>query len=262
MRRTVETNEQIFFDAIRSELANREIESRECFVFVHGYNVTFEAAALRTAQITYDLRTVGGYHGVPLLFSWPSAGNQLAYSWDRTEIAHSKDPLKEFLLDVTGRSGAASVNVLAHSMGADAVARAIADIDGDETVFNQVILAAPDIDAYVFERELLPKIAKKAVRTTVYCSSNDLALHASYCFNNAHRVGDSSRGLIVLKDMDTVDASQVRTDLLGHSYYGDCLELAADIGVLLRTNTAPDAQERHLLRRQLHNLAYWVFGKP
>ena len=32
---------------------------RQAFVFLHGYNVTFEAAAYRTAQIAYDLRFDG-----------------------------------------------------------------------------------------------------------------------------------------------------------------------------------------------------------
>ena len=40
-------------------------------VFVHGFNVNFEDAVYRTAQITYDLQ----FDGAPFLFSWPTSGN-------------------------------------------------------------------------------------------------------------------------------------------------------------------------------------------
>ena len=123
------------------------------------------------------------------------------------------------------------------------------------------MLAAPDIDVLEFERDFGPKLALHSVRTTIYCSSTDLALHASYSFNDAPRVGDSSHGIVVIKDIDTIDASLMRTDLLGHSYYGDCVELAADIGVLLKTNAAPGSENRKLKQRPWESLIYWVFAK-
>src|SRR5262249_8546169 len=41
---------------------------RSVLVFVHGYNVAFADAALRTAQLAHDL----AFPGVPIFFSWPS----------------------------------------------------------------------------------------------------------------------------------------------------------------------------------------------
>jgi esterase/lipase superfamily enzyme len=49
--------------------------TREALVFVHGYNVTFETAARRTAQLAYDLN----FRGVPLMYSWPSKGILAGY---------------------------------------------------------------------------------------------------------------------------------------------------------------------------------------
>lgn len=58
--------------------AVRETGARSAFVFVHGYNNSFARAAARTAQIAYDM----DYDGVPMLFSWSSAGEALRYPRD------------------------------------------------------------------------------------------------------------------------------------------------------------------------------------
>jgi esterase/lipase superfamily enzyme len=44
---------------------------KSAFIFVHGYNVTFEDAARRTAQMSYDL----SFDGAPVFYSWPSQGS-------------------------------------------------------------------------------------------------------------------------------------------------------------------------------------------
>ena len=54
-------------------------------------------------------------------------------------------------------SGAANVHVIAHSMGNRAVLRAVDRIASKATTlsgtpFNQLIVAAPDVDRHVFER--------------------------------------------------------------------------------------------------------------
>jgi esterase/lipase superfamily enzyme len=45
---------------------------------VHGFNVSFENALRRTAQIAYDL----DFDGAPFLFSWPSRDSLLSYASD------------------------------------------------------------------------------------------------------------------------------------------------------------------------------------
>jgi hypothetical protein len=52
--------------------------NKEALVFIHGYHVTFDEAARRTAQLTWDL----GFRGIPILYSWPSKGATLMYSAD------------------------------------------------------------------------------------------------------------------------------------------------------------------------------------
>lgn len=256
LRHVEELKQDAFFDEVKKQLAERDLDRRNCFVFVHGYNVSFEKAALRTAQIHYDLK----FAGVPMFYSWPSRATVRGYPYDRNVIDVGRVQLKNFLLDTVRRTDAKRIHVIAHSMGADAVSRAIQEMDGEGKIFDQIVLAAPDVDADVFREQIAPRMQKLANRTTVYCSRNDLALHASYAFNDSVRLGDSSRGIFVLEGLDTIDASDIDTDLLGHSYFGDCNTLLADVGQLLDKNLSP--LERKLSSHINEKLSYWTFGKP
>ena len=81
--------------------------TREAFVFVHGYNVTFEDAARRTAQMSYDL----AFDGAPIFYSWPSAGSLDGYARDESNIEWTTPHLRDFLSDLALRSGAESIQV-------------------------------------------------------------------------------------------------------------------------------------------------------
>src|SRR5690606_26247285 len=61
------------FAEMRSQLA--ETGSESAFVFVHGFNVPFNEAAQRTAQMAYDM----DFDGLPILYSWPSRASVLSY---------------------------------------------------------------------------------------------------------------------------------------------------------------------------------------
>ncbi len=108
---------------------------------------------------------------------------------------------------------------------------------------DQIILAAPDIDADVFREQIAPAMAQHSQRTTLYCSNTDWALAASNTFNDGWRAGDSSRGILIVPGADTVDASGIDTALLGHSYYGDCLPLLKDVQMLFESNLPPAERE-------------------
>ena len=256
--------ESAFYDEVRAALRGKPANQQDCFVFVHGYNVTFEKAARRTAQIHFDLE----FPGLPIFFSWPSRGSFADYALDRAEVeSRTWQDIQKFLVDVAKRANARRVHVLAHSMGADAVSRAVRELGPEGQIFDQIVLAAPDIDRRVFLEEIAPRLGQHAQRATLYCSRNDLALFFSRYWNSPGdplpRAGDSTTGPIILRGLDTVDASSIRTDLLGHSYYGDCVPLLKDVGLLLKEGLAPD--QRRLEVQVAEDAApdqprlYWVF---
>jgi esterase/lipase superfamily enzyme len=176
-----------------SELASDVSATREkkAFVFVHGYDVTFEDAARRTAQLAYDLK----FQGAPIFYSWPSRGTLIGYSADEATIEWVRPHLKQFLQELATRSNATSIYLIAHSMGNRALTGALEAIATEARSkpvphFREVILAAPDIDAGVF-RQLAAVIETAADRVTLYASSNDNALALSKHFHDYARAGES-----------------------------------------------------------------------
>lgn len=229
---TRQLDDQEFFAAMDSEMTAR---GESLLVFVHGYNVSFEDAARRTAQLSYDLK----FPGAPVFFSWPSQDNWYKYQQDRKNIELSVGHIKRFLLRLAEDSGAKSIHVVAHSMGSLGLTEALAEMaPAKRPMFNQVVLAAPDIDADIFQNRIAPRILDKVQRCTVYTSKTDLALLASRYFNAGQRVGEASSDLSV-DGIDVIDASGVDTSLLGHSYYGE-QSIIGDLGELLRARPISD----------------------
>jgi len=228
--RTVDAYDD-FYAALRQRVASSP--ERDAFVFVHGYNVGFDDAVFRTAQIAHDLT----FKGAPILYSWPSRASYLAYAYDTTSSQQTMLQLQFFLADVSNRTGATSIHLIAHSMGNHPLTRAVAQLQrADRSKFRHIILAAPDIDAVVFRDEIAPRLTSPGSRVTLYASSQDQALVASKIFNGAQRAGDS-RDPLLLAGIDTIDASNVVTDLLGHSPFVPSVLM--DIYSLIRDGRAP-----------------------
>lgn len=233
---------------------------RELLVFVHGYNVSFHDAALRTAQIAYDL----GLDGAPVLYSWPSRESLAGYTHDEATIEWSAPHLEGFLRDLAQRSGARSIYLVAHSMGNRALTRALERIalkmrDGDKPPFREILLTAPDIDIGVFT-ELAEDFRRAGERVTLYASSNDRALKASKEVHGFRRAGDSHPEVLVIPGIDTIDVSMADTSLLGHSYVGDNCSVLSDMQRLLRKREPPDRRASLQRKEKGPGLAYWMFS--
>ncbi|XZE20939.1 alpha/beta hydrolase [Pirellulaceae bacterium SH449] len=239
-----------FFDKLRDTL---DTKGKSLLVFVHGYNVSFEDAARRTAQMAYDLK----FPGAPVFYSWPSYNNWYRYPDDKINIERSVDQIKDFLQQIAIDSKAESINLIAHSMGNVGLTQALAKMGVERPIFNQVVLAAPDIDSRVFREDIAPRITSKANRITLYTSKNDLALVASRFFNSGSRLGDSRDGPVAVPGIDTIDATDIDTSLLGHSYYGSNASVLDDISSLL---LGKPLSERSYLRMQSNvTPPYWTF---
>ena len=57
MHKTERLADAAFYELLRQTV--NQSARRELFVFIHGFNVSFEDAARRTAQIHYDLKFDG-----------------------------------------------------------------------------------------------------------------------------------------------------------------------------------------------------------
>ena len=161
---------------MREQLAQNKADS--AFVFVHGFNVPFDEAAQRTAQMAYDMN----FDGLPILYSWPSRGSVLSYIADTAVVNLSGRRLSLFLEDLVARSGAKRIHLVAHSMGNRAMTDALELFalrnSGKPPAFDQVLFTAPDIDAGLFS-EMMRTIRPVARRVTLYASDKDWALAVS-----------------------------------------------------------------------------------
>ena len=227
-------------------------EERDALVFIHGYNVSFADAARRTAQLAYDLT----FQGAPILYSWPSRANVTQYLADRQNAEWTVSHLEGFLREVAAHSGARTVHLVAHSMGNAALVSALDRIARTQNpppqLFKHVALTAPDIDAGVLE-QLAVQIRPLAAGVTMYVSRDDVALQTAERFYQNPRAGQT---IMILPNIDTIDASNVDTSFLGHAPSVTTILGLTDLRELL-LNDLPPAR-RGLKERFLAGRRYWL----
>ena len=227
-------------------------------LFVHGYNTTFQDAAMRTAQLAHDLK----FAGIPFFFSWPSAGRPTSYLRD-TDTAELSERHFVQLLDHLSRLPATDLYIIAHSMGNRIVTRGVrarVEKRQDTSKLKELLLAAPDINADLFRTQIAPALAQmRGTRTTVYASSKDLALRASSVLHEYSRLGDTYPNVFVHPRIETIDASGV--SLLnrgyGHTYIMDSQAVLNDINLLLQRRVS--AKDRGLSEVGKVPDLYWKF---
>ncbi len=226
---------------VRREILRRPASERDVLVFVHGFNTNFADAAFRFAQIVHD----SGFKGVPVLFTWPSRGQLLAYPYDRESAYYSRDFLERNLRAIAGDLGTTRMDILAHSMGTLLTLEAVrqASIRGDGTFggkLRDIMLAAPDVDLDVFKTQM----AEIRRPVTVFVSADDRALDFSRRF-----AGDKTRlGAVSGKDKDIIaeleklgariiDLSEVASgDSLNHSKFASSPKVVQMIGQRLQAD--------------------------
>lgn len=249
------TDQDSFFARVSGVVA--ATERKEVFVFIHGYNTSFEGAAIRTAQLAVDMNL----DGAPILYSWPSQASLLGYQADTRAVADQAllNEVAEFLTNVAQRTGAQRVHLVAHSMGNRVLERALDVIAtrtaGQPPMFNEVVFAAPDIGIDEFETTL-PRILPTGQRFTLYASQRDRALQISQQVNRMQRVGDA-RNIVVRDGLQTVDTTSASKGLLGHDdFAGSAL---ADFRAVMWLSLAPD-RRCVLETEQSAGGRYWAFG--
>ena len=228
-------------------------------LFVHGYSVTFEDAALRTAQLAADL----AFEGAPMFFSWPSKGKIGAYLADKETARASTEHLKALLAELAVLPGSPPVYVIAHSMGNEVLVAALESLyrstNNAPASFREIVLAAPDVDALRFESTHAKVIVRPQPRVTLYGSATDIALNISGNLQDVPRLGDTSKGVTIIPPMDTIDATAVKVDFLGHSYYGDSRTVMSDLFYLIRGGLPPPERFGLEMVQQDQGNIYWRF---
>ncbi len=258
-------------EQFRQTLARRlELTPRkEVFVYVHGYNNTFEDAVFAMSEFWHFL----GREGVPIVYTWPAGYPGLfGYTYDRESSEFTVFHLKRALLTLSGFPEVERIHLIAHSRGADVAMAALreltiwawaAGLDPEVRLkIHNVVLAAPDLDLQVVDQRLSAEHLPLSVnRTTIYASPNDKAIgYAQRFFASPYgRLGNM--GLEDLTDvdkalLDTIKAnlaiviydrqSNPQLDEYGHSYFRNSPGASSDLILLLRDDLDPGSDGRPL----------------
>jgi esterase/lipase superfamily enzyme len=238
--------------------------SKDAFVYVHGFNNTFDYAASVVAEFWH----FDGRPGVPILYSWPagSPGLLKGYPRDRESGEFTIFHLKIFLRTLAQAPSLHRIHVIAHSRGTDVAASALRELlietraaggDLGRTLkIGNVVLASPDLDVDVMEQrfsaERFPDVCE---RLTVYVSKKDTAISvAEWLFQSRERLGklrpeDLSEAarewLTRMGKVDIVDA-RVKTGFMGHTYYHSSPAVSSDLMLAVRFGYAPGSPQRPL----------------
>lgn len=252
-----------FLSLVKARLDGAKKYEKQAVVFIHGYNTEFDFAVYRTAQMAYDL----DFDGAPFLYSWPSGTGITGYVADRESAEQAEPYLKEFIELIVRESGAKSVSVIAHSMGNLPLLRTLRDMAPtlpEGVKFDQIVLAAPDVDRNVFE-QLARDLAKIGNGVTLYASSSDRAMDAARKVAGVPRAGDvPPEGPVIIPGIDTIDITAVSTDsmALNHSTYAERSALLNDIGLILRTRERPPEKRIPILEKvTIDRGDYWRYPR-
>lgn len=235
-----------------------EMNSKTALVYIHGFNVTFDDAIRQAAQIGRDIE----FRGLVTAYSWSSVFDVLKYAADEDSVKLTAPRLLEFL-ETLRDIGVTTIHVIAHSMGNRALLEAIEKmptVEQQETLFGEIVMAAPDIDATLFT-ESVSKLKGKANRYTLYGSASDKAICVS---KKAHaeypRAGDGGDSILVVDGVETIDATAVGADILGlgHSYFSKKRPVLSDLYYLIR-ESIPAARRDGLQEKFLGSQKYWLF---
>lgn len=242
--------------------------SNEVHIFIHGFNNSFDWAAVSLAQLWHFL----GRQGVPLLYSWPAAqGGLFGYFVDRESGEFTIYHLKNLIRLLASFPEVERINLLAHSRGSDVASTALREliIEARAARLNprkhfrieNLILAAPDLDFDVVRQRLMAeKIGPAFGQITVYTTDSDKALSLSQTLMSGTRFGriratdlDEQEQTIfkIVKNVAFIDVHGVRS-LTGHAYYLSSPSTSSDIIRAISNGSKPGSPERPLTHRMLN----------
>jgi len=256
-------------EQVRQDLRQRlALTSRKAaYVYIHGYNNTFEDGVLVIAELWHFL----GRQGVPILYTWPAGSGGLlrGYTRDRESGEFTLFHLKQFLRLLASTPELEELNLIAHSRGTDVLTSAVRELYIEtsaagkdfRTVYRikNVVLAAADLDLEVVTQRVAAEyVGLGTERTTLYVSDADRAIGFSgLLFASFRRMGqlrpedlsDEQRQHIERVARTQLIDARVPTGFIGHAYFYRHPAVSADLVLLLRDQLEPGSPGRPLRKR-------------
>ncbi len=244
-----------FLSSLNTALRARTPAERDVLLFVHGYNMTTSDAILQVGQFVED----SGFNGVPVLFTWASAGRLSRYVYDLNSALVAR-PLLIDAADILRRSIATRYHIFAHSMGAFLTMESIVDAAQKDQLnragqLQSVILASPDIDIDLF-RSQMGELNNNFDRFFILLSRDDSALLASRRIaGGVPRVGAADAEELSALGVTAIDLSQVQNSRTGsHSKFAGSPEIVQEIGRGLNNSPGYGSRQQTVLEELIEDL--------
>jgi len=251
-----------FAEIIDEKLAHSN--TKDVFLYVHGYKVVFSNPILVSAEIWHFL----GYEGAFIAYAWPSTPSRWAYFSDieTAEIAsHNLRRLIDYLAEETD---ADRLHIIAYSAGTRVVTNALHQLAllhakeekaaiQRKVRIGHVILVGSDLDRQIFGAYLIDGLLNVAQSISVYVSRQDRALGVSQWLFKRQRLGQrwpellSPQAIGYLNgtpELQIIDVTGIEgsTEGNGHGYFRTSPWVSSDILMTLMYDLDP--AERGLVR--------------
>ncbi len=193
---------------------------RDVLIYVHGFNQTFEAAALDAVHLSDGIR----FRGETMVFSWPSKAKLFDYAYDRESAMWSRDALQQVLEALLASPSIGRVHLVAHSIGTMVTMEALRQLyavhrEASAARIGAVVLASPDVDMDVFSSSV-ERIGSLAPNIIVVTATNDRALAVSrWIAGGITRVGAAEKARLTKLGLSVVDASQEGWGIVNHDLF-------------------------------------------
>ena len=193
---------------------------RDVLIYVHGFNQTFEMAALDAVRLADGIK----FRGDTLVFSWPSRAKLFDYGYDRESAMWSRDALQQVLDGLMVNPGVNRIHIVAHSIGTMLTMEALRQVYAARNEvaaerIGTVIFASPDIDMDVFASSV-DRIGPIAQKITLVTAANDRALALSgWLAGGITRVGAAHTAQLEKLGLRVIDASHQGWGVINHDLF-------------------------------------------
>ena len=202
------------------DLFEATASGKELLIYVHGFNQTFETAALDAVHLADGIR----FRGDTMVFSWPSRAKLLDYAYDRDSAMWSRDALEQLLTGLMVTPAIGRIHIVAHSIGSMPTMEALRQVytrDGEAAAvkIGAVVLASPDLDLDVFSSSV-ERVGSLRPKITVITATNDRALALSgWLAGGITRVGAAQTAQLSGLGLRVIDASQRGWGVINHDLF-------------------------------------------